>query len=79
MSYELSPNVERLVRERMATGHYTSEEQLLVEALAALDATDEETRAIEEGLKSVDAGDDGISADEAFTRLRRRHGDASRR
>ena len=73
MSYQLTPAVERLMREKMASGQYASEEQLLVEALQALDASDEELRAIEEGLQSVENGEHGVPIDEAFARLRERH------
>jgi Arc/MetJ-type ribon-helix-helix transcriptional regulator len=74
MSYQLTPTVESMMREKMASGRYDSEEQLLVEALQALDAEEEELRAIEEGLASVDRGEEGVSLDEAFRRLRTKHG-----
>lgn len=73
MPYQLSPAIERLVRERMATGHYASEEEVLLEALQSLDDSDSESRAIERGLQSVDNGEDGVSVDEAFARLREKY------
>ena len=37
MSYMFSPELDRLVQLKMATGEYESEDQLLVEAIHALD------------------------------------------
>ena len=44
MTYQPSPEVERLLREKMASGRFQSEDELVVEALLALDAEDEELR-----------------------------------
>jgi predicted transcriptional regulator len=54
----------------MASGRYSSEEELLVQALRALDESDEELKAIEAGLASIDRGEEGVSLDEAVNRLR---------
>lgn len=74
MSYDLSPDVERLVREKLASGRYSSFEQLLLEALESLESSEEEESAIAVGLESVDRGEPGVTLDEAFSRLREKHG-----
>jgi Arc/MetJ-type ribon-helix-helix transcriptional regulator len=73
MTLEVSSKVAQLIREKMATGHYSSEDELLAEALRTLEHSDEELRAIEAGLKSIDRGDEGSSLDDAFNRLREKH------
>ncbi len=67
MSYQFPPDVEKLVRDHMATGAYASEDEVLREALLAFGAfvhspkeVDEEYRqtvaAVQEGLADVEAG-----------------------
>jgi Arc/MetJ-type ribon-helix-helix transcriptional regulator len=73
MTQQFSPIVEQLIRDKMASGRYGSEEELLVEALHALDESDADLKAIEEGLSSVDRGEEGAPLDEAFDRLRQKH------
>jgi Arc/MetJ-type ribon-helix-helix transcriptional regulator len=73
MTLEVSSKVAQLIREKMATGHYSSEDELIAEALRTLEDSDEELRAIEAGLKSIDRGDEGSSLDDAFNRLRAKH------
>lgn len=73
MAHQFSPAVEQLIRAKMASGCYGSEEELLVEALQALDESEEDLKAIEEGLSSLDSGEEGVPLDEAFSRLRKKH------
>jgi hypothetical protein len=73
MTEPISPAVEKLIRDKMATGRYGSEEELLVEALHALDESDEDLQAIEEGLASLDRGEAGVPLSEAFARLRQKY------
>jgi predicted transcriptional regulator len=73
MNQQFSPTVEKLIRDRMASGRYSSEEELLVEALHSLDEGEEELRAIEGGLASVDRGEEGTLLNVAFDRLRQKH------
>jgi Arc/MetJ-type ribon-helix-helix transcriptional regulator len=56
MQYELPPDVEQQVRERMASGHYATEVDVLRDALAALKSRDEELTAIQEGIDDMEAG-----------------------
>lgn len=70
MPYQLSRDVEELVKDRMASGKYESEEEVLRDALEALRLEDEELRAIEAALDDVENGDTGVSLDQAFASLR---------
>lgn len=73
MSIEVSNKVAELIRTQMASGRFTSEDELLFEALQSLAAEDEELRAIEEGLASFDRGEPGIPLADAFEQLRKKH------
>jgi Arc/MetJ-type ribon-helix-helix transcriptional regulator len=73
MSYDLSPAAERLVREKLASGRYSSFEQLLLAALESLEMSNEDESAIALGLESLDRGEPGVTLDEAFSRLRQKH------
>jgi putative addiction module CopG family antidote len=56
MSYVLPPELERLVREELATGVYASEDEVLHEAIKALHDRDEAITGIQEGLADLEAG-----------------------
>ncbi len=73
MSFEISPVVAQVIRQQMASGRYSSHDELLINALESLNAEQHELRAIQEGLDSLDGGEQGISLDEAFEKLRNRH------
>ena len=73
MAHQFSPAVEQLIQERMASGQYASEEDLLLCALHSLADSEEELRAIREGLESVDRSDEGAPLDDAFGRLREKY------
>ena len=75
MDSQYPPRIEKLIRRKMASGRYESEEELLLLALKALDEQeDEDLSAIKDGLDSLDRGEKGIPLDEAFRQLRSRHG-----
>jgi Arc/MetJ-type ribon-helix-helix transcriptional regulator len=57
----------------MASGKYSSEDELLKDALEALQVEDQELRAIEEALDDLASGDEGIPLDEAFSSLRAKY------
>ena len=73
MAQSVSSVVAQLIQEKMATGQYASEDELLTEALQALDTADDELRAVQDGLDAFDRGEPGISLDEAFQKLRDKH------
>jgi Arc/MetJ-type ribon-helix-helix transcriptional regulator len=55
MLNELPPDVLAEIRQRMAGGHYTSEEDVLRQALRALKVHDEELAAIQSGIGDMEA------------------------
>ncbi|MGA2059034.1 MAG: hypothetical protein ABSG67_01030 [Thermoguttaceae bacterium] len=55
MSYTLPPDLERLVREELATGIYASEDEVLMEAMRALRERDEAVAGIQEGLADLES------------------------
>jgi predicted transcriptional regulator len=56
MSYAFPPELDRLIREELATGTYRSEDDVLVDAMLALRDRDESIAGIREGLADLDAG-----------------------
>ena len=68
------PLVEEVVRQKMASGRYESEEQLLLHALDLLDDEEDDAQAIQEALDSLDRGEPGVPLDEAFQKLRQKYG-----
>jgi Arc/MetJ-type ribon-helix-helix transcriptional regulator len=56
MMYEFPPDLAQRLTERMATGQYASQDDVLREAFAALDTQDTEVRAIQEGIDDMEAG-----------------------
>jgi putative addiction module CopG family antidote len=73
MPYQFPPDVDQLVRKQMASGSYTTEDELLREALRALREQDEDLLAVREALAEFEAGDAGVPLDEAFDDIRQRH------
>lgn len=72
MPYLFPPDVDQLVRIRMATGNYQSEDDLLRHALGALAEQEEDAAAVEEALAELAAGDPGLPLAEAFREIRQR-------
>jgi Arc/MetJ-type ribon-helix-helix transcriptional regulator len=56
MLNELPPDVLAEIKQRMASGNYTSEEDVLRQAMRALKVHDEELAAIQMGIDDVEAG-----------------------
>jgi antitoxin ParD1/3/4 len=73
MSHQFSPAIEQLIRDKMTSGKYASEDEVLRDALQSLDAKDEELRAIKEGIDSVERGEEDVSVEVAFPELRAHH------
>lgn len=73
MSYQFPPDIESLIQQQLGSGNYESADHVLRIALRGFAAHDEEVRAIEQSIDLLDAGDQGISLDEAFARLRTKH------
>jgi antitoxin ParD1/3/4 len=79
MNVSLTPELEQLVTEKVESGRYTSASEVIREALRLLEEHDQLKQQrlaqvrekIDRGLQQLDAGQ-GISAQEARARLRRR-------
>ena len=56
MLNELPPDVHAEIKRRMASGHYTSEEDVLRQAMRALKVHDEELAAIQLGIDDMETG-----------------------
>ncbi len=56
MSYEISDSVQQIISQRMATGIYTSEEQLLMIALNKMNDYEQTVADVKEGLEDERAG-----------------------
>ena len=74
MTLPFSPAVQQRIQEKMATGMFSSEDELLLCALKALDIEMEELSAIQAGLDYLERGDPGAPLDDAFNDLRRQYG-----
>jgi Arc/MetJ-type ribon-helix-helix transcriptional regulator len=72
MPYPFPPDVDQLVRTRMATGNYGSEDDLLRHALEALAEQEDDLVAVREALAELAAGDPGQPLDVAFREIRQR-------
>lgn len=56
MPYPFPPELDRLIREELATGVYASEDDLLLAAVRALRDREEALAGIQEGLSDLEAG-----------------------
>jgi len=75
--YQFPDKINQLVNEHMASGEFSSEDELLLCALENLSQTIEEEKeeleAIRKGLASVERGEEGIPLGEAFEQIAQRH------
>jgi putative addiction module CopG family antidote len=70
MSYPFPPDLERIVGQRMASGKYASEDELLRDALRALGEEEQDLIAVRDAFAEWQAGDAGIPLDAAFAGVR---------
>ena len=56
MSVDLAPDIWNEIQRQMAAGGYSSHDEVLREALAALWAREQEVLAIQEGIDDMEAG-----------------------
>lgn len=73
MTDRFPDDVDDLIKKQLATGHYASADEVLRDALHALDSQIDDWKAIEAGLKTLDDGVRGISLDGAFRLVRKRN------
>jgi Arc/MetJ-type ribon-helix-helix transcriptional regulator len=76
MPYQFPRDIDQLVREHMASGNYSSEDELLRVALLALDddGYEDDVAAVQQALAELQAGDPGVELHEAFREIRERCG-----
>ena len=72
MGYVLPPELDRLMRDTMASGGYASEDEVLRDALRTLAERDQAVALIEAGVADLEAGRVRPLA-EADANLRRKH------
>ena len=70
MEMKISAQTEALFRQKLSTGHYASEDELLRDALISLSESDDDWAAIEEGLSALDHPETWIPLEIADTELR---------
>jgi putative addiction module CopG family antidote len=70
MTQNISADLKALIDERLATGTYANQEELLRDALRALAEEEEDVLAVKEAVAEMLAGDEGVSLDEAFASVR---------
>jgi putative addiction module CopG family antidote len=73
MAITLTPELDRLVRKKLADGNYSSVEEVLIAALRALDGEEATLAAIAEGLDDSEAGR-VFTLEEANDRFYRKYG-----
>jgi putative addiction module CopG family antidote len=72
MGYQFPPDIQERIREQMASGHYGSEDDLLRDALRALDEENEDLAAVQNAIFEWHAGDQGVLLGDAFESLRKK-------
>ncbi len=71
--YKFPASVSELIEKQLATGRYQSEDEVLEAALQRLDDDLDDWPAVKIAIEALDAGDNGLSLDDAFQEVRRRH------
>jgi Arc/MetJ-type ribon-helix-helix transcriptional regulator len=72
MGYPFPPDIQERIGKQMASSAYRSEDELLRDALQALDEVQEDVVAVQEAIAQWRAGDEGDALDEVFDALRRK-------
>ena len=70
MPYSFPPDLQKLLDARLASGLYSSEDDVLREALRALAEDDEDLIAVRQAIEQWQAGDLGVPLAEAFDQVR---------
>ena len=71
MLYPFPPDLREIVAARLASGQYSTEDDLLRDALRALEEEDEDSAAMRDAISECRAGDRGAPLAEAFDEVRR--------
>ena len=70
MELQISAQTEALFRQKMSSGQYASEDELLRDALTSLSEADDDWAAIEEGLTAIDHPETWMPLEVADAELR---------
>ncbi len=73
MPYEFPPQVGEIIKRQLEIGNFRSEDEVLLAALQSLEAVQEDWSAVRAALDSFEQGEKGLSLDEAFDTVRRKH------
>lgn len=71
--YKFPPAVSQLVQKQLASGQFATEDEVLLAALQTMETESEDWQAVREALDCLDEGDRGMSLQEAFDEIRKRH------
>jgi putative addiction module CopG family antidote len=74
VSYEFPSDVRQMIADRMAAGAYGSEDDVLREALRALEHEENHLHLLQEAIEQWRAGDEGVPLAEAFHSIRAKYG-----
>ena len=72
MAYQFPADVQDQLRQRIATGLYATEDDVLRDALRALKLQEEDVAAVQLAIADMEAGDRGKPFDEFFEEFRRK-------
>lgn len=64
-------DIQDLIAAQLATGRYRNEDEVLREALRALQELSDDGVAVQEAIDAWRAGDDGLALDQAFDLVRK--------
>lgn len=71
MAYQVPPDIEKRVELHLATGQYSSADEVVREAFRALERQDDDLSAVKQALADMEAGDLGKPFDEFVDEFRR--------
>ena len=74
MPYEFPPHVDALVKKQLEAGNYQSEDDVLLAALQSLETVQDDWSAVRKAIAGLDQGEKGLSLEQAFAAVRRKHG-----
>jgi Arc/MetJ-type ribon-helix-helix transcriptional regulator len=70
MPYQFSADIESLVQQQLATGHFATPDDVLRAALTNLQLEENEASAIQQSIDRLDGGGEGSAVADAFQQLR---------
>ena len=72
MPYSFPSDVKKLVESHLASGRYSTEDDVLRDALRALSDEEEDIAAVQDAINEWRAGDEGLPLAEGFDQVRQR-------